>query len=77
MANVSTYGLAGGIWTQNVSRAHRMARAIRGGRIWVNTFGETDSVMPFGGFKQSGLGREFGIDSIMTYTETKSVMFRF
>ncbi len=77
MANDSTYGLAGGIWTQNVSRAHRMARAIRGGRIWVNTFGETDSVMPFGGFKQSGLGREFGIDSIMTYTETKSVMFRF
>ena len=75
--NDSTYGLAAGIWTRDISRAHKVARAIRAGRVWINTFGETDPVMPFGGFKQSGLGREFGIDSIMAYTETKSVQVRF
>lgn len=75
--NDSTYGLAAGIWTRDISRAHKVARAVRAGRVWVNTFGETDPVMPFGGFKQSGLGREFGIDSVMAYTETKSVQVRF
>lgn len=77
LANDSIYGLAGGIWTRDISKGHRMAKALRGGRIWVNTFGETDAVMPFGGFKESGLGREFGLDSVMTYTETKSVQIRF
>lgn len=75
--NDSTYGLAAGIWTRDIARAHKVARAIRAGRVWINTFGETDPVMPFGGFKQSGLGREFGIDSILAYTETKSVQVRF
>ncbi|RDD71100.1 aldehyde dehydrogenase family protein [Paracoccus versutus] len=75
--NDSTYGLAAGIWTRDIGRAHKVARAIRAGRVWINTFGETDPVMPFGGFKQSGIGREFGIDSIMAYTETKSVQVRF
>lgn len=75
--NDSTYGLAAGIWTRDISRAHKVAKALRAGRIWINTYGETDAVMPFGGFKESGLGREFGVDSIMTYTETKSVQVRF
>jgi len=77
LANDTTYGLAGGVWTRDISKGHKVARALRAGRIWVNTFGETDPVMPFGGFKQSGLGREFGLDSIMTYTETKSIQIRF
>ncbi|MDR5655353.1 aldehyde dehydrogenase family protein [Ruixingdingia sedimenti] len=75
--NDTPYGLAAGIWTRDIGRAHKMARAIRAGRVWINTFGETDPVMPFGGFKQSGIGREFGIDSVMAYTETKSVHVRF
>ena len=77
LSNESTYGLAGGIWTRDIGRGHKIARALKGGRIWINTFGETDPVMPFGGFKQSGLGREFGAESIMTYTEPKSVMVRY
>ncbi|MGC4250104.1 MAG: aldehyde dehydrogenase family protein [Sphingobium sp.] len=75
--NESTYGLAAGIWTRDISRAHKVARALKAGRIWINTYGETDPVMPFGGFKQSGLGREFGAESIETYTETKSIQIRF
>jgi phenylacetaldehyde dehydrogenase len=75
--NESTYGLAAGIWTRDISRAHKVARALRAGRIWINTYGETDPVMPFGGFKQSGLGREFGAESIEAYTETKSIQLRF
>jgi phenylacetaldehyde dehydrogenase len=77
LSNDSTYGLAGGIWTRDIGRAHKIARALKGGRIWINTFGETDPAMPFGGFKQSGIGREFGAESIMTYTEPKSVMVRY
>lgn len=77
LANDSTYGLAGGIWTRDIGRGHKIARALKGGRIWINTFGETDPIMPFGGFKQSGIGREFGAESILTYTEPKSVMVRF
>jgi len=76
MGNDTIYGLAGGIWTRDISRAHRVARALKGGRIWINTFGETDPVMPFGGFKQSGIGREFGAESIAAYTEIKSVQVR-
>jgi acyl-CoA reductase-like NAD-dependent aldehyde dehydrogenase len=75
--NESTYGLAAGIWTRDISRAHKVARALRAGRIWINTYGETDPVMPFGGFKQSGLGREFGAESLAAFTETKSVQIRF
>ncbi len=75
--NESEYGLAAGIWTRDISRAHKVARALRAGRIWINTYGETDPVMPFGGFKQSGIGREFGAESLDAYTETKSIQIRF
>lgn len=75
--NDSTYGLAAGIWTRDISRAHKVARALKGGRIWINTFGETEPVMPFGGYKQSGLGREFGAESISAYTQTKSIQVRY
>ena len=75
--NETTYGLAAGIWTRDVSRAHKVARKLKAGRIWINTYGETDPVMPFGGFKQSGIGREFGAESIAAYTETKAVQVRF
>ena len=75
--NDSTYGLSAAIWTRDVSRAHKVARALKAGRIWINTYGETDPVMPFGGFKRSRLGHEFGAESILTYTETKLVQIRF
>lgn len=74
--NDTVYGLAAGIWTRDVSRAHRVARAIKAGRIWINNYGDSDPVMSFGGYKQSGYGREQGVESIDAYTQTKSVLLR-
>lgn len=76
-ANDSIYGLAAAIWTQDIARAQRISRALRCGRVWINTYGEADPVMSIGGYKQSGYGREYGAESIDTYTQTKSVMLRF
>ena len=72
-ANNTEYGLAASIWTQNVSRAHALASRIRAGIIWVNSHNQIDPSLPFGGFKQSGIGREMGLSGIEHYTETKSV----
>jgi len=72
-ANATIYGLAAGIWTRDVSRAHRIARAIRAGTIWINTYNLYDPALPFGGFKQSGFGRELGLEALDSYLETKSV----
>lgn len=72
-ANDTIYGLAAGIWTSNVSTAHRLAKAIRAGSIWVNTYGPTNVAAPFGGFKQSGVGREMGKEALQLFTEIKSV----
>ena len=73
IANDTIYGLAAGIWTQDIGRALRMPKLLRAGTVWVNTYRAMSYMMPFGGMKHSGVGRESGIDAIREYLETKSV----
>jgi acyl-CoA reductase-like NAD-dependent aldehyde dehydrogenase len=73
LANGTIYGLAAGVWTRDVAKAHKVARAIRAGTVWVNTYNLYDPSLPFGGFKQSGFGRDLGTEAIDGYLETKSV----
>src|SRR5688572_19373975 len=75
-ANETIYGLAASVWTQNLSLAHRLAKRIEAGTVWVNCHHLIDPALPFGGFKQSGIGREQAADGIELYTETKSVLMR-
>jgi len=72
-ANGTIYGLAAGVWTKDVAKAHKLARAIRSGTVWINTYNLYDPALPFGGFKQSGFGRDLGHEAIDGYLETKSV----
>ncbi len=76
IANDTSYGLAAAVATTNVSTAHSIARRLRAGVVWVNTYSELDTTFPFGGFKQSGIGRELGEKSLDNFTELKSVFVR-
>ncbi len=73
IANATPYGLAAGIWTQDISRALRTVKAISAGTVWVNAYNLYDPGLPFGGFKQSGFGRELGLEALESYLETKSI----
>ncbi|MEJ7615788.1 MAG: aldehyde dehydrogenase family protein [Pyrinomonadaceae bacterium] len=72
-ANDTIYGLSAGIWTRDITRAHRFAREIKAGVVWINTFNVFNAASPFGGYKQSGYGREMGRHAIDLYTQIKSV----
>ncbi|MEN0015251.1 MAG: aldehyde dehydrogenase family protein, partial [Solirubrobacteraceae bacterium] len=72
-ANDSIYGLASGVWTKDLSKAHRAAKAIKAGTVWVNCFNVFDAALPFGGYKQSGWGREMGAEVLENYLQTKAV----
>lgn len=72
-ANDSIYGLAAAVWTRDISRGHQIARRIKAGSVWINCYNVFDASLPFGGYKQSGWGREMGHEAIDLYTETKAV----
>ena len=72
-ANDTDYGLGAGIWTQDISKAHALAKKIRAGTVWINCYNVFDASLPFGGYKQSGWGREMGHEVLEAYTEVKAV----
>jgi phenylacetaldehyde dehydrogenase len=72
-ANDSEYGLGAGIWTKDISKAHALAKKLRAGTVWINCYNVFDASLPFGGYKQSGWGREMGHEVLEAYTEVKAV----
>lgn len=76
-ANDTSFGLAAAVWTKDLSRAHTVARALQAGTVWINTIFELDVMVPYGGYKMSGLGRELGPESIEAHTQVKTIVARF
>ena len=74
MANDSEYGLGGAVWTKDINRAFRVAQAVETGRMWVNTYNQIPAGAPFGGYKQSGIGRETHAMILDHYTQVKSIL---
>ncbi len=74
--NDTIYGLSGSVWTTNLSFAHRMAQIVRAGQVGINCHGAVDISVPFGGYKQSGWGREYGEAALDLYLETKAITAR-
>jgi len=74
VANDTNYGLAAGVFTRDISKAHRTAKRLRAGTVWINTYHVFDAAMPFGGYRESGWGREMGHQVLNNYLETKSVV---
>ena len=72
-ANATRFGLAGAVFTQDFSRAHRVANRIQAGIVWINDYNVTPAEVPFGGYKQSGVGRENGLQAIEHYTQVKTI----
>ena len=77
IANDTIYGLAAGIWTKDLNTAHRAARTLRAGNVWVNCWDGSDITTPFGGFKQSGFGRDRSLHALDKYTELKTIWMEF
>jgi aldehyde dehydrogenase (NAD+) len=75
-ANNTIYGLAAGVWTRDIKKAHAIANSVRAGTVWVNCYNVLDTRAPFGGFKQSGTGRELGEYGLQQYTEIKTVTMK-
>jgi hypothetical protein len=71
--DISDYGLGAGIWTKDISKAHALAKKLRAGTVWINCYNVFDASLPFGGYKQSGWGREIGHEVLNNYTEVKAV----
>jgi aldehyde dehydrogenase (NAD+) len=75
-ANATMFGLGSGVWTRDISKAHRLASAIRAGSVWVNCYQAMDPAVPFGGYKMSGYGRESGLQQMDEYLNVKAVWIK-